>query len=1163
MEQCLPFPQQLRYERERRGWSQAVLAEKIGSDFKTVHRWESGKSFPHPYHRQLLCELFQKSAEELGLIERREDEEIVIRPMQKEDWGDAPLGGTFYGRDKELLQLEQWIDDHHCRVVALLGIGGIGKTALAAKVAEQVKRSFEYVFWRSVHNTPPVTSILRQCIQCISGQQCIALPESFDEQLLLLIQYLREHRCLLVLDNVESLMQSGRHDGHYQSGYQDYGKLIQCVGEVPHQSCLLLTSREKPKEVALLEGTMLPVRALHLAGVGYSVGQAILKDKNLLGSEKQWVALVDLYTGNPLALKLVSDTIRELFGGNIACFLQEEAFAFGYIGDLIGQQFHRLSVQERDILYWLAIEREAVSLETMYGNLVQFALKGDVFAAVDSLRRRFLIEVREPGLFTLQPVIMEYVTNDLVRRACDEFFLDESIPWTHYTFLKAQSKDYLRESQERLIVAPIAQRLLATVGREKLELKLQSLLTTQRQKGSLQRNYCASNVLKLLLHLGCDLRGVDFSSLVIWQAYLQDVALRHINFSHTHFISSVFKSTFGNVLSVAFSPLDQLFAMGTATGDVWIYHAGSGVALTNYAEHTDGVWSVAFHPDGRMLASASDDQTVRVWDMRTGRCLLILREHTNRVRSVAFRPDGCMLASASDDQTVRVWDVNTGRCLLLLQGHTDRVWSVAFSPDGTILATGSTDGSIRVWDVQSGCCLKILDGHADWVRTVAFSPKGDILASGSDDQTVRIWDTMSGTCLKVLHQHINRVWSVAFHPDGNILASSSEDRSIRLWETRDGTCLGALQGHTQGVRSLAMSGDGQILISGGDDQTVRVWELSTGSCLKTVQGYTYRIWSVAFHPDGQTLVSSAEDQRIQVWNSTTATCEKTFRSQTHGAKVASFSPDGTIVASGGEDQMIRLWEVSTGRCLHVLAGHTNWIRAVAFSPDGKILASGSEDHTIRLWNSATSHCLTLLEGHTSWIRSVMFSPDGSILASGGDDGTILLWHVATAHCFSVLQDHTGRVRTVAFSPDGKLLASGGEDQTIRLWDVTTGHCLSTLRGQSSWVRSVTFSPDGKLLASSGEDQIIRLWDIMTCHCIKVLWGHANRIRSLAFDPSGQTLASGSDDGTIKLWNMQTGACFSTLLNERPYEGMNITGASGLTEAQKEALRSLGAIDENI
>jgi hypothetical protein len=83
----------------------------------------------------------------------RQPEQMVKRTH--EDWGEAPHVSQFYGREKELAELEQWILADRCQLMAVLGIGGIGKTALVAKLAERVKDGFEYIFWRSLQNAPP------------------------------------------------------------------------------------------------------------------------------------------------------------------------------------------------------------------------------------------------------------------------------------------------------------------------------------------------------------------------------------------------------------------------------------------------------------------------------------------------------------------------------------------------------------------------------------------------------------------------------------------------------------------------------------------------------------------------------------------------------------------------------------------------------------------------------------------------------------------------------------------------------------------------------------------------------------------------------------------------------------------------------------------------
>jgi WD40 repeat protein len=67
------------------------------------------------------------------------------------------------------------------------------------------------------------------------------------------------------------------------------------------------------------------------------------------------------------------------------------------------------------------------------------------------------------------------------------------------------------------------------------------------------------------------------------------------------------------------------------------------------------------------------------------------------------------------------------------------------------------------------------------------------------------------------------------------------------------------------------------------------------------------------------------------------------------------------------------------------------------------------------------------------------------------------------------------------------------------------------------------------------------------------------VTTITFSPEGH-LASGSQDEMIKLWDVKTGECLKTLTSERLYEGMNITGVSGLTEAQKDTLKVLGAVE---
>lgn len=181
-----------------------------------------------------------------------------------QDWGDAPDVSTFYGWDAKLLDLEQWIICDRCRLVTILGQEGAGKTVLCAKVAEKIQEHFDYVIWRSLRNTPPIQEMLTVLIKFFSHKREIDLPESIDEKIFLLLNYLRFYRCLIVLDNVESILQNGEFAGQYRARYEGYGQLFRCIAETRHQSCLMLTSRQKLKWLAVKESKQFSVRSLSL-----------------------------------------------------------------------------------------------------------------------------------------------------------------------------------------------------------------------------------------------------------------------------------------------------------------------------------------------------------------------------------------------------------------------------------------------------------------------------------------------------------------------------------------------------------------------------------------------------------------------------------------------------------------------------------------------------------------------------------------------------------------------------------------------------------------------------------------------------------------------------------------------------------------------------------
>lgn len=351
---------------------------------------------------------------------------LALNANTYQDWGDAIDVSVFYGRVQERSTLKRWIVNDRCRLVTLLGMGGSGKTALSVKLALQIQDEFHYLFWRSLRNAPSTQELLGELIQFLSGGQETELRDTVDGRISQLMSYLRSSRCLVILDNAESILQSGDRTGSYREGYASYGQLLRCIADTPHQSCLVLTSREKPKGLAAKEGGNLPVRSFQLTGLPTIEAQKIFQNiGDFSGSEVEWNALSAHYGGNPLALKMIAPAIQDFFDGDVSQFLaalKQGTLVFDDIRNLLEQQMDRLTELEKEVMYWLAVNRKPFSLPQLQQDLVVKVSPSELIEVLASLLRRSLIEKASPTLvdksaegFTLQPVVMEYITQQLTR----------------------------------------------------------------------------------------------------------------------------------------------------------------------------------------------------------------------------------------------------------------------------------------------------------------------------------------------------------------------------------------------------------------------------------------------------------------------------------------------------------------------------------------------------------------------------------------------------------------------------------------------------------------------------------------------------------------------------------------------------------------------------
>ena len=552
-----------------------------------------------------------------------------------------------------------------------------------------------------------------------------------------------------------------------------------------------------------------------------------------------------------------------------------------------------------------------------------------------------------------------------------------------------------------------------------------------------------------------------------------------------------------------------------------LQHVQMNPCLAVLEGHRDQVGGALALKNGRLL-SWSDDRTLRLWEVHSGFCLAVLDGHKDHVGGALELSDGRVLSWSSGviatGYELRLWESQSGVCLAVLEGHTEGIGGALELGDGRILSW-SRDKCLRLWDSQSGLCLAVLEGHKDGIGGALELANGHLI-SWSDDLTLRLWDSLNGKCLAVLAGHDHLIDNALELRDERVL-SWSVDKTLWLWSSINGACIKVLEGHTSIVNGAIELVDGRIL-SWSFDNTLRRWDIVSGVCLSVLEGHTSFVKGAMELSAGR-ILSWSDDHALRLWDLDSGKCQAVLEGHSGGVRGARVLTSGCIL-SWSDDHTLRLWESQSGAKQAVLEGHAGEVVGTLELVDEKVV-SWSYDVNLRLWDVQSLANPEALARHFDLIRGAMLITDGRFL-SWSHDHTLRIWDVQGGRCLAVLEGHTWWVDAALVLTDGRLL-SWSDDGTLRIWDSHSGSCLVRLEAKPPFpVANARELADGRLLSWSSAEGASRLWDLKSGVCLAILKGHTEGIEGARQLTDGRLLSW--EDNKLQLWDSGSGECLTDL-----------------------------------
>jgi predicted ATPase/transcriptional regulator with XRE-family HTH domain len=411
------FGDWLRQRRKALDLTQADLADQVSCSLTTIRKIESGKRRPSRQISERMADVLAISAEERPAFinfARRVAVGLSSDLAALTPTSSLPAHLTpFIGRESELAQIMHRLNDPACRLLTLVGPGGIGKTRLALQAASDcVGKYADGVFFVSL--SPVGSTILISAAIASALQVSFYRQEDPDTQI---VNYLRSKHMLLVLDNYEHLLGG-------------IGLLADILANAPRLK-LLVTSRER---LNMQEEWVLPVAGLpypahdtngetgkyDAVDLFTQTARRIDSGFSLVGNEAAVIDICRAVEGMPLGIELAATWLRVMpcdqIAGQIRRDLDFLATPLRNIEErhrslrtVFEHSWNLLSEAERDVMMRLSVFRGGCGLEAAE------QVAGASLLRLAGLVDKSLVRLNTAGCYEMHELLRQFAADKLMK----------------------------------------------------------------------------------------------------------------------------------------------------------------------------------------------------------------------------------------------------------------------------------------------------------------------------------------------------------------------------------------------------------------------------------------------------------------------------------------------------------------------------------------------------------------------------------------------------------------------------------------------------------------------------------------------------------------------------------------------------------------------------